>query len=63
MRYSIKKQFTFIFIGLMASTILLCWFLNSTFLEKYYIQNKQEVLRQAYETINTAARKDRKSVV
>lgn len=56
MRYSIKKQFTFIFIGLMASTILLCWFLNSTFLEKYYIQNKQEVLRQAYETINTAAR-------
>ncbi|MEG1848599.1 MAG: HAMP domain-containing sensor histidine kinase [Lachnospiraceae bacterium] len=54
MRYSIRKQFAYIFIGLMAGTILLCWFLNTTFLEKYYIQNKEEVLLYAYTQINQA---------
>lgn len=54
-KHSIKKQFAGIFIGLMAGTMLLCWFINSTFLESYYIQNKQKVLHSAYEKINTAS--------
>lgn len=55
MKYSIKKQFTYIYIALMAGTILLCWFINITFLEKFYIQNREHVLFLAYETINSAS--------
>lgn len=54
-KYSIKKQFTYIYIALMAGTILLCWFINITFLEKFYIQNRESVLFLAYEKINTAS--------
>lgn len=53
---SISRQFTMIFIGLMAGTILLCWFLNITFLEDFYISDKQESLLNAYNTINNAAK-------
>lgn len=52
MKHSIRKQFASIFIALMAGTILLCWFINSTFLEKYYLLNKEDSLYKAYETIN-----------
>lgn len=54
MKYSIKKQFGMIFIGLMSATILLCWFINSTFLGRYYIENKKQVLKNAYTTVNRA---------
>lgn len=54
-KHSIKKQFAGIFIGLMAGTILLCWFINSTFLESYYVRNKQQALHSAYERINSAS--------
>lgn len=55
--HSIKKQFAGIFIGLMAGTILLCWFINSTFLAGYYVKNKQHALHAAYESINAASRR------
>lgn len=55
---SISRQFTAIFIALMSGTILLCWLLNITFLEKYYIHDKQDALLRAYNTINTAAKQD-----
>lgn len=55
MKSSIKQQFAFIFIGLMAGTIILLCFINNTFLEKFYIKNKIHVLVNAYENINTAA--------
>ncbi len=55
MKYSIRKQFTLIFCFLMAGTILLCWFINNTFLEKYYINDKQSVLMSAYRRINNAS--------
>lgn len=54
-KHSIKKQFAGIFIGLMAGTILLCWFINSTLLEGYYMRNKQQALHSAYERINAAS--------
>lgn len=53
-KHSIKRQFSYIFIGLMAGTMLVCLFINSVFLEKYYVKNKQKVLFQAYESINKA---------
>ena len=54
MRHSISRKFTRIFILLMAGTILLCWFLNISFLEKYYIHDKQNALLNAYRMINKA---------
>lgn len=58
MRSSIRKQFAFIFIGLMAGVILLCWIANSFFLEKYYSYRKQKVIYSAYEEIKEAANSD-----
>lgn len=47
-----------IFIGLMAGTILLCWFINSMFLEEYYIKSKTKVIYEAYEKIRQVANSD-----
>lgn len=58
MRRSIRLQFALIFIGLMAGTILLCWMINTLFLEKYYIRSKTEVIYEAYEVICQAAGSD-----
>lgn len=58
MRHSIRRQFALIFIGLMASAILLCWFINNMFLEQYYISEKSDVILDAYNTISQAANRD-----
>ncbi len=58
MRESIRRQFTVIFVSLMAGTILLCWFVNNTFLERYYIRNKQDVLLSVYGNLQQAVSKD-----
>ncbi len=55
MKYSIRKQLTFIFVGLIIGTILLCFLINSTLLEHYYITNKEDALIEIYQTINEAA--------
>lgn len=55
MKYSIRKQFAGVFCVLIIGTILLCWFINNTFLEKYYLNNKQEVLMNAYQKVNEAS--------
>ena len=53
-RHSISRKFTLIFLGLMTGTILLCWFLNISFLEDYYIYDKQNALLNAYHIMNKA---------
>lgn len=55
MKYSIKTQIAGIFIAVMAGTIILCWSINNSFLENYYIQNKTNAIKHAYESINEAA--------
>ena len=55
MKHSLRRQFATIFISLMAATILLCWLLNTTLLEKYYVENKKDVLLSAYRSINEAS--------
>ena len=55
MKYSMKRQFVFIFILLITSTILLCLLANSRLLEKYYINNKKNVLIKSYASINAAS--------
>ena len=37
---SLTKELVFIIVALVAGTILLCYFLNATLIEKYYISNK-----------------------
>ncbi len=54
MKYSINKQFAGVICLLIAGTILLCWFINNTLLENYYLNNKQNVLMYAYHYINAA---------
>lgn len=55
MKYSVKQQIAMIFIAVMAGTIVLCWFINNTFLERFYINNKAMAIRSAYHSINEAA--------
>lgn len=55
MKYSMKRQFAFIFITLITGTLLLCLILNSTLLGTYYINRKQNALVSAYYSINEAS--------
>lgn len=56
MKYSIRRQFAVIFTSLITGTILVCLILNTTLLEKYYINKKVTALEQAYNSINDASR-------
>ncbi len=58
MKYSIRNQFAVIFIGMMTATVVLCWVLNSVFLETYYTKEKQKNLLDVYRQINQAAVQD-----
>ena len=51
MKYMIKKKFAMIFMSVMARMILLCFILNSCFLEKYYISRSLNELQEAYQII------------
>ena len=55
---SIRKQFSLIYIGLMAGTVFLCLLINNIFLGQYYIDSKIKVIHDAYETIALAANND-----
>lgn len=55
MKYSMRRQFAFIFITLITGTLLLCLILNSTLLGTYYMNRKQNALVSAYYSINEAS--------
>ena len=59
MKYSIKRQFAGIFGLLMVGTILFCWFINNTFLERYYMKDKQKALLETYLVLNRASNEDK----
>ncbi len=52
MNLSIRKQFTVIFIGLMAFMFLANFLINTFFLESFYYVRKQEVLVKAYQMLD-----------
>jgi signal transduction histidine kinase len=54
MVWSLKKEIASVFIILMTSTLFLCWYVNNTFLDEYYIVNKENELLHAYHMINEA---------
>ena len=41
-------------ISIVAGTVLLCWFINTTLLEDYYISHKKEVLIDMFQTVDNA---------
>ena len=51
-KHSIKQEIALIFITVMAGTIILCWVINNSFLEKFYIQNKKNAIKDAYYRMN-----------
>ncbi|MDE6364641.1 MAG: HAMP domain-containing histidine kinase [Lachnospiraceae bacterium] len=51
-KHSIKQEIALIFITVMAGTIILCWVINNSFLEKFYIQNKKSAIKDAYYRMN-----------
>lgn len=54
MKRSIKQEIAFIFISVMAGTIILCWIVNNCFLEDFYIRNKKDAINDVYLRINAA---------
>lgn len=55
---SLTREMAFTIACLVAGTVLLCWFLNTTFLEKYYVLNKQQSLSGGFQTIDLASQRD-----
>jgi signal transduction histidine kinase len=55
MKRSIKQEMAFIFIAVMAGTIVLCWIVNNIFLENFYVRNRKTAITQAYNRINEVA--------
>ena len=53
MKYSIKKQMIAIFIGLLVCMVAVLLFINMTFLEPYYIHNKESSFQEMYEELET----------
>ena len=49
--HSLKRQMTIVFVVTLALSILALWLINSLFLEKFYIKNKQASLMTVYNRI------------
>ena len=58
MKHSITRKITIIIISLVAGTVILCWLLNATLLEGYYIGSKQESLDNVFWMIRQEEEKD-----
>ena len=52
---SLTHQLILMSICLVTGTLLLCWFINTVFLEPYYVINKQNTLLSGFETIDEAS--------
>lgn len=53
---SLTRELVCIIVALVAGTIFLCYFLNTTFIEKFYVMNKQGTLLDGFAIIDEASR-------
>lgn len=63
MRYSITRKITAIMVSIVAGTVLLCWFINTTLLGSYYIEHRQKMLLDTFQMVDKeseSGRTDRK---
>lgn len=51
---SLTREIAVIMTAMVAGTVLLCWLLNTVFLERYYVLNKQNTLLSGFKTIDAA---------
>ena len=58
MKSSIRMQLAVVTMALIAGALMLCWFINNTFLEEYYEMNKREIVQTTFEKINQAANEE-----
>lgn len=52
---SLTRQMIGVIVGLVAGTVVLCWFLNTVFLERYYVMNKVDSLLDGFLVIDEAS--------
>ena len=52
---SLTRELEFIIVGLVAGTVMLCWFINTSFLGKYYMLNKEDSLLDGFMVIDEAS--------
>ncbi len=52
MKYSITRKITTIMVSIVAGTVLLCWFINTTLLGSYYIDHKQKILLDTFQMVD-----------
>ncbi len=55
MKYSITGKITAIMISIVAGTVLLCWFINTSLLENYYVEHKQQKLLATFRMVDEAS--------
>ena len=55
MKYSITGKLTAIMLSIVAGTVLLCWFINTSLLEPYYVKDKQQKLLDTFEMVNSVS--------
>ena len=53
--HSIRVQFSIIFLAILLTVLFAVIFINTTFLDDYYLHSKREAIKTAYSTINIAA--------
>lgn len=56
-RFSIRRRITFVFIAVMTVVLVVICLINGLFLERYYVDQKLQVMKEAYEEINAAVLK------
>lgn len=54
-KHSISRKMTILFSVVLLGAFAFCWLANNFFLERYYVSNKEEVLREAYESLDEAS--------
>lgn len=54
-KFTIQSQFTFVFLVTMAFVLFLYWLMDSVYLERYYLWNKENSIFDAYLQFNDAA--------
>ncbi len=52
MKQSFRHRITIFLLGTIALTIIMCWFLNLTFLKRYYAHTKLTLMREVYSAVN-----------
>ena len=57
-KFTIRNQFSFVFIVTMVFLVFLCWLANTKYLERYYLWNKETAIYNAYLQFSRAANEE-----